>query len=859
MTTNKFFTIVCAAAMLSFFVSISANSNSALAQGRKNKDRKENPEMQNGQKPDDQGDKAGAEKDKKKGPMAMDKFLTPDTKVMKGFTTVYEQKDDKWCININDSVIGRDIQIVSRIVKSAEGGRISFGGYAGDEINDAMIRFSKGPGNKIFIQEVLLRERSTGELAQNVKNSNVNAIIASFDIKAQGNGDNVIDITDFLLSDNNGMYFTKGDKKGLKINGIMKDRSYVESIKTYPINTEFTSLVTYGKEEGSATYVLNISMVMLPKVPMQPRYEDPRVGYFTVGYTDFDKNPQGVKRVNMISRWRLEPKPEDAEKYAKGELVEPAKPIVIYIDPSTPKEWVPYLIAGVNDWQPAFEAAGFKNAIHAEVAPTKEQDSTWSLEDATHSAIIYKPSDIENASGPHVSDPRSGEIIETHINWYHNVMKLLRDWYMIQCAPSDTMARHMVLPTNLMGELIRFVSSHEVGHTLGLRHNFIGSAHYTLAQLKDVNFLKEYGHASSIMDYARFNYVAEPGDNIPQNLMFPCIGPYDKWAIQWGYKRLPQFTTPDSEIPYLSNVVKEKIKNPIYQFGTESSANDPRLQSEDLGANQMETNEVGTRNLKFIMNHLIEWTNTPNEGYDNLLELYDQVIGQYRRYNNHVAKWIGGVYEDEKYSDQPGAIYTHVEKAKQKEAMAYLKRNTFSPQMWLVPNDVMNKIIRRPDIVLEQIYNSTLDNLVSRRVLLNCYEDEISNGAKAYSLSDYFADMNSMIFAPDVAGTKEASAQRIMQKAYVKHLIDLYTGANAMTFRIGDRTISTGQAADKDNSDIGSMIYYQLTQLQQKFLAASATGTPIRKAHYKFMYDKIHKTLTEQKVKTEAAPQVISF
>ena len=318
MTTNKFFTIVCAAAMLSFFVSISANSNSALAQGRKNKDRKENPEMQNGQKPDDQGDKAGAEKDKKKGPMAMDKFLTPDTKVMKGFTTVYEQKDDKWCININDSVIGRDIQIVSRIVKSAEGGRISFGGYAGDEINDAMIRFSKGPGNKIFIQEVLLRERSTGELAQNVKNSNVNAIIASFDIKAQGNGDNVIDITDFLLSDNNGMYFTKGDKKGLKINGIMKDRSYVESIKTYPINTEFTSLVTYGKEEGSATYVLNISMVMLPKVPMQPRYEDPRVGYFTVGYTDFDKNPQGVKRVNMISRWRLEPKPEDAEKYAKG-------------------------------------------------------------------------------------------------------------------------------------------------------------------------------------------------------------------------------------------------------------------------------------------------------------------------------------------------------------------------------------------------------------------------------------------------------------------------------------------------------------------------------------------------------------
>src|SRR5574344_425671 len=284
MRISKFFTIVCVAAAIGSCVSVSANSNSAAAQGRKDK-----PEMQNGQKPGDQGDKAGADKDKDKAkkPVAMDKFLTPDTKVMKGFTTVYQQKDDKWCININDSIIGRDIEVVSRIVKSAEGSRMSFGGYAGDEIGEGMIRFTKGPGNKIFLQEVLMRERSTGELAQNVKNSNVNAIIASFDIKAQGNGDNVIDVTDFLLNDNNGLYFGRNDKKQLRINNIVKDRSYVEDIKTFPINTEFTSLVTYSKEDGAATFVLNVSMVMLPKVPMQPSYEAPSVGSFTVTDTDF--------------------------------------------------------------------------------------------------------------------------------------------------------------------------------------------------------------------------------------------------------------------------------------------------------------------------------------------------------------------------------------------------------------------------------------------------------------------------------------------------------------------------------------------------------------------------------------------
>lgn len=818
-------------------------NNSAYAQKKNKKSAKtEAVAKPNGDAPD-----AAKPAAKPKGPVSMEKFLKEKTSTMKGFTTVYRQ-GDKWFLNINDSIIGRDIEIVTRLSKSAEGLRSGFGGYAGDQLGEGMIRFEKGPSNKIFIRSIQLRERSTGELAQNVQNSNTTAIVAAFDIKAQSDDkkDNVIDITDFLMSDNSFLYFNKRAKKMFNVTSFSKERSYIASVKTFPINTEIKVAATYAKEEGSATFEFNASLVLLPKEPMQARYEDNRVGYFTVRYTDFDKNPQGVKTVKLAARWRLEPKEEDMQKYAAGELVEPKKPIVIYIDPSTPKEWVPYLIQGVNDWQPAFEAAGFKNAIRAEVAPTFEQDSTWSLEDALHSAIVYKPSDVSNASGPHVSDPRSGEIIETHINWYHNVMKLVRDWYLVQCAPADTLARHLEFPTELMGELVRFVSSHEVGHTLGLRHNFVGSACpiYTVENLKNVEFLKKYGHATSIMDYARFNYLAEGSDNIPRELLYPCIGPYDKWSIEWGYRYYPQFKNADEELPYLSKLVSEKVKNPIYKFGTESDPNDPRFQSEDLGCNQMESNEVGIRNLKFIMPNLEKWTLTPNEQYDNLREIYSQVIGQYQRYIGHVAKWVGGVYTDEKRSDEEGAIHTFVPKAKQKEAMAFLKKHFFTPQSWLLPQGVFDKTNTRADVTMMGLYSNVLNKLLVRRVFLSMYEAELALGSdKAYTIGEYFKDLNAMVFAPAPSNAADAAYQRMMQKTYVQILCDMYTGANIKSAVVMGRTMQMGVAEIKDNFDIGCQVQAQLEALLAKFKASSAAGSAIQKAHYKFLAKRIDNAL----------------
>ncbi|MBE6225839.1 MAG: DUF5117 domain-containing protein [Bacteroidales bacterium] len=775
-----------------------------------------------------------------KGPVSLAKFVKPSAKIMRGMTTVYQQ-DNKYYININDTLLGRDIRMVSRISKGAEGIRTDFTGYAGDDINSAVFRFEKGPNNKIFMRTITFRERSNEILPENVEASNVTAIAFSFDIKAQSSDkkDNIIDVTDLLLTDTEYIFFRKRDKSTYKLGGLQKDKSYIKSVKTFPINTEFRVVHTYAKQNGNptATFELNSSFVLLPKVPMTPRYADSRVGYFTVNYTDFDRHPQRVERTALITRWRLEPKPEDMEKYKRGELVEPAKPIVFYIDPTTPKEWVPYLIQGVNDWQPAFEKAGFKNAIYALEAPTFEEDSTWSLEDARHSAIVYKPSSTPNASGPHINDPRSGEIIESHVNWYHNVMSLLHKWYFIQCSPSDPAARKMTLDTELMGELIRFVSSHEVGHTLGLRHNFLASAIYTPEQLRDVEFLKENGHATSIMDYARFNYVAQPGDNIPRELLFPRINHYDNWAIEWGYRRFPEIDDPEKELTKINQWVIEKIKNPLYQFGTESSQSDPRLQSEDLGNNHMVSNEYGIKNLKYIMNNLIEWTSIPNQDYETLKDYYGEVLKQYRRYINHVARWIGGVYEEPKTVEQAGAVYTHVEKSKQKEAWDFLKRHFFSPQTWIIPDEVLNKIVTRGDLTMSTTYSAVLKNMMSKRVMMNLCNDELVNGSKGYTMENFYADMNAAVWTPLSSDKAKAMCQRILQKCYVKSLIDLYEGNSDMARLMG------GNAAKNDNSDIISMAYYQLVTLKSKLNAMGGSATNV--AHYKFLSSLIDKSLSK--------------
>lgn len=797
-------------------------------------------------------------KPEKKGPESMDKFIKKNAQVKDGLVKVIRQ-DDKYYFAVPDTLLGKEILIVSRLTRAAAGIRGMFSGYAGDQVNETVIFFEKGPDDKIFIREMNYDEMAdpSSVMYDNLKRSSLQAIIGSFEIKAQNaaKDTSVIDVTDFFNSDNARLYFGQWEKRSFSLMNMEKDKSYVSSVRTYPINTEVTVVKTYSRNNGlsPATFEFNVSMVKLPEDLMTPRYFDPRVGYFTANYVSFDKNPQGVENVRMITRWRLEPKPEDMEKYMAGELVEPAKPIVYYIDPTTPPEWVPYLIQGVNDWAKVFEKAGFKNAIYARMAPTAEEDSTWSLEDARYSAIVYKPSDIPNASGPHVHDPRTGEILESHINWYHNVMKLIHHWYFVQCGPLDPGAQKMTFDTELMGQLIRFVSSHEVGHTLGLRHNFIGSASYTPEQLRDADFLRENGSSTTLMDYSRFNYVAQPEDNIPRELLFPRLSHYDEWAIEWGYRRYYQFSTPEEELPYLNEITTAKLENPYYRFGTETSSNDPRYQSEDFTNNQMVANALGINNLKIVMDNLTDWTATPNTGYEDLREMHGEVLNQYLRYVGHVAKWVGGRYETPKYRNQEGALYEPVEKAKQEEALEWIDDYVFKAPLWLIPENIMDKTGMSPRTYMERIYSRTFSALISKRVLSNMYQDELYNKTEAYTMKEYFADLYRYVFTQPKATDPYA---RLLQKTYVKALCDLYTGES-------DTWGKLLGVASPDNTDVVSMTVYQMDYLKGRMAALEKSySDPAVKGHFKYLEGMIDKALEDgfnSAIDESSSGVVISF
>ncbi|MBN9295858.1 MAG: zinc-dependent metalloprotease [Filimonas sp.] len=744
----------------------------------------------------------------KPGPRPFKEVITDKAVTTRGLFTVHKV-EDKYYFEIPDSLFSRDILIVSRISRSAADVRPGMMGFAGDQINESVVRFEKGPNNKVFLKNISFQEFSKDSTAdgmyRNVKNSNLQPIVAAFDIKAfnkagakdssdtksnRNESSVVLDFTDYCAGDNDVFFFDSRIKSAYKLGGLQPDKSYIDAINAYPLNVEIKTVKTYmvssgpaigpggpgGGGSAPATYELNTSVVLLPKVPMKARYFDKRVGYFATGYVDFDKNPQGIEKVSMITRFRLEPKDEDIEKYKRGELVEPKTPIVYYIDPTTPKKWVPYLMQGVNDWQVAFEKAGFKNAIIAKEAPTN--DPTFSIEDARHNALIYKPSAVANASGPHVHDPRSGEIIETHINWYHSVMTLVHHWYMIQTAAVDPRARKMVFDDELMGQLIRFVSSHEVGHTLGLRHNFGSSSTVPVEKLRDKQWLAEHGHTPSIMDYARFNYVAQPEDNIPESGLFPRIGEYDKWAIQWGYKWMPEYKNAEAEEAYLNKWIVDSLKaNPRLWFGTEGDILDARNQSEDLGDNAMKAGAYGIKNLKRILPQLEEWTKKENNGYDDLDIMYKELLNQFGRYMGHVTKNVGGRMETPKSREQSGDVFTFMPKAKQKEAIAFLQDNLFSTPTWLINNRYSKLTGLDPLSVISRLQDASLDRIFNSAAAYGFLKTEAwQGGDDVYTLPEMWNDLKKGIWSELRTHKPIDIYRKSLQKDYVDKLSFMITG-----------------------------------------------------------------------------------
>ena len=647
----------------------------------------------------------------KSSPKSYKEVITDKAITWHGLFTVHKV-DEKWYFEIPDSIFNREILAITRFNKSPAGSR----SYGGEKVNEQTIRWEKGPSDNVFLRVVTIvsvAPDSSQPIAEAVRNSNVDPIAAAFDIKAYGkdSGSVVIDVTDFFKLDNQPVSLSPDLKRRYNLGGISGDRSFITYIHSYPQNTEVRTVKTFSASgatsgmgfgnssiplpaadvAGAVTMELSNSFIMLPVVPMRKRLFDPRVGYFASEYSVYADDQQKSETSTFIHHWRLEPKPEDSARWKKGDLVEPKKPIVFYIDPATPKQWRPYLIAGINDWQGAFEKAGFKHAIIGREWP--EQDSTMNLEDARFSVIRYFASDIENAYGPNEADPRTGEILTSNIGWYHNVMKLLHDWYLIQAGAVDPRARKMVFDDSLMGTLIRFVSSHEIGHTLGLRHNMGSSSQTPVEKLRDKIWVEANGHTASIMDYARFNYVAQPEDGISPRGLYPRIGPYDNWAIQWGYKYIPGTKSDQEDKKVLNRWIIDSLKaNPRLWFGGEGQNFDPRSQTEDLGDNSVKASEYGIRNLKRIILQLPLWTKEEADTYDNLEDIYSQLVGQFSRYMNQVTKSVGGIYETFKSVEQSGDVYEPTPRIRQEEAVVFLHKQLFETPYWLLDKNILNKI-----------------------------------------------------------------------------------------------------------------------------------------------------------------------
>ncbi len=750
--------------------------------------------------------------------------------------------DEKWFFEIPDSLMGRDILTVARIAKGAVGVRSGFSGYAGDEISENLVQFEKGPNNKLFLKSISYQETGRDSLVGmywNVINSNMQPIVASFDIKASSPDSNgvVIDVTEMLNGDNELFYFDNSIKRILGISGMQSDKSYLNRVKSFPNNIEISAVKTYSRMSGQgaggsspsglsqyATFELNTSIVLLPKVPMQARYYDDRIGYITTDViTDFDLNPQGIERIRFIRRFRLEPKPEDMERYKRGELVEPQKPLIYYIDPTTPKKWIPYLIQGINDWQVAFEKAGFKNAIIGKVAPGNE-DSTWNIDDARHNAVVYKPSDVANASGPSIIDPRSGEIIEAHINWYHNLMNLLRNWYFVQTAATDSRARKMEFDDELMGQLIRFACSHEVGHTLGLMHNLGSSSTVPVEKLRDKNFLDSNGHTPSIMDYARFNYVAQPEDGIPERDLMPRIGDYDKWAIEWGYRLLPQYRNPDDEKKFLNKWTIDRLKanKKLYWGDGETNRDDPRNQMEDLGDNSMAASSYGVRNLERIVKNLPAWTSEPDQDYANLREMYSQVATQYSRYCGHVTSNIGGVERTPKRVEQAGPVFSYTKKATQQEAMQWLQHNLFKTPTWLVNKTISGLTNQNTQSTIGVIQDRTINALLSTNTVSRLLRFEADEPVNAYTVTTMMDELRKGIYSELATHKPVDMYRRSLQKSLAEKFMAMIDTQNSggIIFTIGGGGNAVVSQSLSKTSDAISIARAQLRILLSQIKAA---------------------------------------
>lgn len=742
-----------------------------------------------------------------------DEVITEDAESDEGLFTVHRD-GDKVFYEIPKSELGTELLWVTRVSRTSDGL-----GNGGRKLGSRVVTWER-QGKRVLLREKHYDVVADPELpvAQAVANSNTSTVLRAFDILTFGgagaeasmesseadseaeteaeadgekkekkpaptDGDPVIDVTSLFTKE----VAELSAKAAIGADRFAADRAFVEHVASYPRNIEVRASHTYVKNPernggrggtpqrrsfrpqmspGSATLEMAYSMVKLPEDPMMPRLHDPRVGYFRVTQTDYGRDEHRAQERSYITRWRLEKKDPNAK------VSDPVQPIVYWVDPATPKKWVPYVKQGIEDWQPAFEAAGFRNAIVAREAPSPAEDPEWSPEDARYSVVRWLASEIENASGPHVNDPRTGEILESDIQYYHNIQNLLRSWYFVQVGPLDPRVHSLPMPDDLMGEMLRYVVAHEVGHTLGFPHNMKASSNYPFDKLRDPEYLKDWSHTPTLMDYSRFNYIVQPEDGVDPALLFPIVGPYDKWATKWGYAPIDGANTPDDERATLDAWAREQDDKPWLRFSTEGVFGvDPGEMTEAVGdADAVAATRLGVKNIKRVIDLILPATDWAGSDWDHAAELYERALGQWRREMNHVAWIIGGMDTRQVHRGQEGMRFNPIPRARQEDALRFLQTEAFATPEYLVPEQILRRI--EPAGALERIrglQTSVLRSLLQESRLERLVEQEAFDPVTAYPAVAFLGDLRDGIFSEWASRNPEVDAyRRGLQQAFVE-------------------------------------------------------------------------------------------
>ena len=775
-----------------------------------------------------------------------------------GGITVHKA-DDRWLLELPDSLLRRDFLLVSRVAAVPT----NFPGFlsAGSSIEERLVRWERNA------DRLLLRSLSAGAyapdslpIALSVASNNFGPILAAFPVAAYGrdSASFVLDVTDFFGGDTPALSGLSAEqRRQYQVRRFDPARSYVSSVKSFPLNVEVRHTQTFDagappSDPGGATVSIEMrqSIVLLPKEPMRPRYADSRIGFFSVSRVNYGLDAQKAAEQTFIRRWRLEPK--DPAAYARGELVEPVKSITYYLDPATPAKWRPYVRRGVEDWQRVFEKAGFRNAIVAKEPPSSREDPDWDPEDIRYSVVRWTANLTRNAVGPSTSDPRTGEIIESDITWYHNHMRSYRNRLLIETGAANPAARSLELPEALMGETMRQVIAHEIGHALGLPHNMIASSSFPVDSLRAPSFTRRYGVSATIMDYARQNYVAQPGDGLEPGDFVRRLGPWDEFVINWGYRVLPDAPTPEAERPILNSwYVGQTGPMPYRYLQQYFSGVDPRAQTEDLGDDPIRASGFAVANLKRVVPNLVAWTTRPGEDYTDLQELYGETLGMWGQYMGHVVNLVGGVTIETKTAEQAGAVFRPVPRARQEAALRFLEEHVVRTPSWLAPSELVSRIGPAP---LAARQAAVLTNLMTTARLGRMAEAEAMDPAAAYPLAEYMTDLRRMVWGTPGSGAAPDANRRALQRVHLDRLATIVAPPPPPTGGApgaggggggGPQTPPSPLLAPTNvpRSDLPALARSQLRAIRADALRAAGSTTGLSRAHWQDVADRIEAVL----------------